>query len=67
MAACETVQPPRAGVRVCHLKAIALILLAFILTPLILAIVLGILVHPLFFLLLLVILFAIPLIRAARG
>ena len=49
------------------MKAIALILLGFILTPLVLAIVLGLLVHPLFFLLLLVILFAIPLIRAARG
>ena len=49
------------------MKAIALILLGFILTPLVLAVVLGLLVHPLFFLLLLVILFAIPLIRAARG
>lgn len=48
-------------------KAVALILLGFVLVPLILAIVLGLLVHPLFLLLLLVILVAIPLIRRARG
>jgi hypothetical protein len=48
-------------------KAIALILLGFVLTPLVLAIVLGLLVHPLFFLLLLAILLAIPLIRRARS
>ena len=49
------------------MKTIAIGLLIFMFFPVILAIVLGILVHPLFFLLLLVLLFAIPLIRAARG
>ncbi len=49
------------------MKAIAVLLLVVIFFPLIAAIALGILVHPLFFLLLLVLLFAIPLVRAARG
>jgi hypothetical protein len=35
--------------------------------PVIAAVILGILVHPLFLLLLLVLLFTIPLVRAARG
>jgi hypothetical protein len=47
-------------------KIIAIVLLiAFF--PVVLAIVLGILVHPLFFLLLLVLAFTIPFVRAARG
>jgi hypothetical protein len=46
---------------------LAIILLVFMFLPLILAIVLGILVHPLFLLLLLVVVFTIPLVRAARG
>jgi hypothetical protein len=49
------------------MKAIAIGLLIFMFLPVILAIVLGILVHPLFFLLLLVLIFAIPLVRAARA
>jgi hypothetical protein len=48
------------------LKIVAIVLLiAFF--PAVLAIVLGILVHPLFFLLLLVLAFTIPFVRAARG
>jgi hypothetical protein len=48
-------------------KTIAVVLLVLMFFPLILAIVLGILVHPLFLLLLLVVVFTIPLVRAARG
>jgi hypothetical protein len=48
------------------MKAIAIGLLVFMFFPVILAVVLGILVHPLFLLLLLVLVFTIPLIRAAR-
>jgi hypothetical protein len=47
-------------------KIIAVVLLIAFL-PAVLAIVLGILVHPAFFLLLLVLAFTIPFIRAARG
>jgi hypothetical protein len=48
-------------------KKIAIGLLVLMFFPVILAIILGILVHPLFLLLLLVLAFTIPLVRAARG
>ncbi len=49
------------------MKKVAIGLLVFMFLPVILAVILGILVHPAFFLLLLILLFTIPLIRAARG
>jgi hypothetical protein len=48
-------------------KKIAIGLLVIMFFPVILAIILGILVHPLFLLLLLALVFTIPLVKAARG